>query len=137
MSTFLNDGCCVLHDEFEKAIAAKNIAREKRIQEREENPDLNLDSETSSGEESLDNDDYSRIKRKSKKGRINCEGHLAASVRKAATGSRLKQQKTHDMVAAIEEIRRQNAEEIIQIQKKHAEDMEKMRRLIADRSPPM
>ncbi|KAM7268693.1 hypothetical protein ACFE04_010859 [Oxalis oulophora] len=49
-------------DEFEKAIAAKNTSREKRIQEREENPDLNLDSETSTREESLDNDDYSRIK---------------------------------------------------------------------------
>ncbi|KAM7250394.1 hypothetical protein ACFE04_022277 [Oxalis oulophora] len=92
-------------DEFRKAITAKTTAREKRNREREENHDLNLDSETSSGEESLDNDNYSKIKGISKKGRINCERHLAALVRK--------------------------------IPKKHGEDMEEMRPLIACCYPPM
>ncbi|KAM7270108.1 hypothetical protein ACFE04_029322 [Oxalis oulophora] len=75
-----------------KLFDKKQEAREAREKAREENPELAEVFGFSDDDNELDNDDYTEIKGKSKRGRLNCSGHRPNSIKNVASSSDLARQ---------------------------------------------
>ncbi|KAM7261964.1 hypothetical protein ACFE04_021041 [Oxalis oulophora] len=101
-----------------KLFDKKQEAREAKEKAREENPELaevfGISDDDNELDNELDNDDYTEIKGKSKRGRLNCSGHRPNSIKNVASGSDLARQNNCDLAAKVV----QQAEEMVEMKRK-------------------
>ncbi|KAM7261596.1 hypothetical protein ACFE04_020673 [Oxalis oulophora] len=84
-----------------KLFDKKQEARKARDKAREENPELAEVFGISDDDSELDNDDYTEIKGKSKRGHLNCSGHRPNSIKNVASGSDLARQNNCDLATKV------------------------------------
>ncbi|KAM7260566.1 hypothetical protein ACFE04_011239 [Oxalis oulophora] len=100
-----NEYVNTIAEAYGKLFDKKQEAREAREKAREENPKLaevfGISDNDSELDNELDNDDYTEIKGKSKRGRLNCSRHRPNSIKNVASGSDLARKNSCDLAAKV------------------------------------